>query len=219
MPDLAKAYFERDLTEAEEQLLADQIASSPEAALKLAKEARSYYAATGLPSPDWGSTAAGAATASPGILKIVLLGVLLTGTALYFLSRPSPRALPAVEPPPAPVAVPARTGKTVPVRHSAPQVSRPAPTLAPQRLVPGRRYEGLAVIVEQKAAGLVTVRVLDGNGEEVRLLYAGLLPPGDWTFEWDGHLQDGGHAPGGLYTVETQSGKTQLQKKISIDPR
>jgi len=221
--DLAKAFFERDLTEAEEQALADEIAASPETALRLAHEARSAYMATGLPVPDWGSSLAGASGAAAGgaaLLKGLLVGALLTGAAWYWTTRTSvdPEPIPVPEPVPSSApAVPSRPGKVSKAPPVAKKVARPAPTLAPQPYVPNRRYEGLAAIVRQESSGLVTVRILNDHGAEVRLLYVGMLPRGVWTFEWDGHLQDGTLAPEGEYKVETQSGRTLLQKRVLID--
>jgi flagellar hook assembly protein FlgD len=75
----------------------------------------------------------------------------------------------------------------------------------------------LSVVVSRRSAGLVTVRILDSGKKEVRLLYAGMLQPGDWTFEWEGLLEDGSRAVPGAYFVETQSGSAVMQKKIQIE--
>lgn len=212
--ELAKAYFERDLTDAEEQSLADWIASSPEAALELAEHARKAYVATGLPTPDWGSTASGSAALRGGILKGLILGLVLSGAVWLAWLRPVAQEAPVPDPL---SSVPVSAVPPAPAARKIP--SHPAPTLAPQPYVPTRRYDGLAAIVRQEAPSLVTVRVLDGKGGEVRLLYAGMLPRGEWTFEWEGLLQDGTPAPEGTYTVETQSGRSRLQKQVVIDRR
>jgi hypothetical protein len=47
-------------------------------------------------------------------------------------------------------------------------------------------------------------------------LYVGMLKPGEWTFEWEGQLEDGSPASPGIYEVETQSGPTVLRKRVQI---
>ena len=81
---------------------------------------------------------------------------------------------------------------------------------------PAKRYEGLDILVDQKTAGLVTVRALDGTGKEVRLLFAGFLKHGQWDFLWDGKLDNGQNAQPGTYHVEVQTGKNILNQDIVI---
>jgi hypothetical protein len=51
MIDLQKEFFKRDLTDAEEQRLADQLAASPKVSLRFARLAENAYLRTGLPDP------------------------------------------------------------------------------------------------------------------------------------------------------------------------
>ena len=81
---------------------------------------------------------------------------------------------------------------------------------------PKVKYEGLDSIVERKTPGIVTVRVLDSSKKEVRLLFAGFLDQGKWTFYWDGKLSDNTYAQAGVYSVEVQSGKEVLAKQITL---
>lgn len=219
--NLQRAYFERDLTEAEENRLAEEIASSPELALRFAQEAKASYVATGLPAPDWSKTATGSAsTGTSGIIKGLLVGAILSGGLYWGYNHLRGPAVPFKDEQQAEIQqIVIEPLALVVVSKKAPikQVTEPAPTVAPQRFIPGKKYEGLSAIVNQKSAGLVTVRVLNSRDQEVRLLFAGMLPPGEWTFDWDGHIADGTHASSGIYQVETQSGKVVLQKKVQIN--
>jgi len=64
--------------------------------------------------------------------------------------------------------------------------------------------------------GLVTLRVLDANKNEIRLLYVGLLKPGQWRFQWDGKQEKGGWVPPGNYQIQVLSGAITLTKQIAI---
>lgn len=223
-----KEYFQRDLTDLEEEELAKQLAASPKNSLRFAKQARMFYIQTGLPNPvksTWHSGAGGAMT-----LKVV--GGLVAGGAMVVTLhlaahktdvKPLPVAVPTVTAAPSPQPTPIAVTRAVPV------VSKPIPPaesfgvpkksvmVKPMAYDPGAKYEGLDLIVEREVPGLVTVRVLDSAKKEVRLLYAGLLEKGKWTFPWDGKLSNNDYAQPGIYTVEVQSGKQILSKQINLE--
>ncbi len=80
----------------------------------------------------------------------------------------------------------------------------------------GPGYSGLRVVVERDTPGLVTVRAVKPDGNEVQVLYAGILKTGRWAFEWDGKLKDGSKAPPGSYFIEVKSGPVLEKKEVWI---
>lgn len=80
------------------------------------------------------------------------------------------------------------------------------------------RYEELSVVVDTGKAELVTVRVLDPAGRQIRLLFAGILPIGQRTFTWDGKASDGRLAPAGTYSLEVTSGTNVQGKEVHLMP-
>jgi hypothetical protein len=228
MADLLREFFKRDLSNAEEEKLAQQLASSPRHSMRFAKLARLAYVQTGLPNP---SPHLGHAAAShllgPMALKIV--GGLLAGSVIAVVVWKAHQAPVELKPSQAPV--PALT-TTPPPRPPTPVISHPntlplktlspAPLTLPQGMVqplaydPNKKYEGLDLVVERPSTGLVTVRILDASNKEVRLLFAGMLDKGKWDFQWDGKQQDGSMAEPGIYRVEVQSNGRILDKEIKL---
>ena len=225
MEDLLKAFFERDLSEAEERQLDSLLESSSQDAFQFLEIAKALYLQTGLPNPENPPTGGGGSppwSAGPKILWSLFTGALITGSVWwaserYGLSPEHSLPVPNVtviapvlktDPFPPPQKVHSAVRKDVPLM--------PPATVQPQPYVAGKKYEGLSVIIKQAATGLMTVRILDAQGREVRLLYANILDPGEWNFSWDGRQQDGRWAEAGDYQVETQSGKTVLRKEIKI---
>jgi len=51
-------------------------------------------------------------------------------------------------------------------------------------------------------AGTVTVKIMDANGNVVRTLTAGDVPPGQASINWDGKDEEGKSLASGYYTVE-----------------
>jgi flagellar hook assembly protein FlgD len=81
----------------------------------------------------------------------------------------------------------------------------------------GAQYSKWSINVHQVSTRLVTIRIMDQNGTEVRALFAGVLGPGSWVFEWDGLGKDGQRMPEGPYTIEAQSGKDNARKIILLE--
>jgi flagellar hook assembly protein FlgD len=81
-----------------------------------------------------------------------------------------------------------------------------------------REVQRLSVAVKLESAGLVSVRVYDAMGREVRTLHAGVLEAGTWSFTWDGKAEDGSPASPGRYRLETRSGATTLVKDLEVLP-
>jgi hypothetical protein len=104
---------------------------------------------------------------------------------------------------------------------SLPEISLPAPAPAqveaPSAPPVGRKYQELSVIVERHTSGVAKVHVLDGQNNEIRVIYSGILPAGQKTFTWDGRTENGAVAPPGDYSIEVKSGENILRHKVRID--
>jgi len=206
MADLVQIYFERDLTEAEAKALEKLLRDSVDAADRFADQAEKYYASTGLPAHQW----PGKPIAIPHIgglgtgLKILLaVAIGGTGAVAWHLMHLTPIA-PIV---------------TTPV----PKVIAPVKPMVPKKVHPkkAKELEGekLSVLVETQRSSLVTVRILDHKGKEVRALYAGVLDAGQWVFHWDGLLADGKRASVGQYRIQVENGPHVLSKVVRIEAK
>jgi hypothetical protein len=99
-----------------------------------------------------------------------------------------------------------------------------APLVIPEKIQVSKALkeaEGdqLSVLVETEQSSLVTVRILDSQGQEIRALYAGVLDPGQWSFQWDGLLANGKPASNGPYRIEVQNGAHILSKMVRLESR
>jgi hypothetical protein len=209
---LLDEYFKRDLTEAEEEQLAQGLSSSEEDAQRFIGLMESHYRSLGLPEPEWAEGPLPAFFPKSRFRSIWKgLGVLLLLTIVglgYFLYRSLSQTgelssqaplTPAIETP-----VPEKAN------HAKPKT---APTTKTSK---GRIYEELSVVVDNPQPGLVTVKVKDSSGSEVNTLYAGILPSGQKTFTWDGKAGNGLVAHPGTYYLEVTSGAHILRKKIHL---
>lgn len=245
MKELLDEYFKRDLTEAEEQKLANWLASSPEESLRFAEKMGGFYKDLGLAEPSW-SGGHLPAKKSLGLGKWIL--ALALGAAAFLVygkvHKMGTAVAPVVEQP-----QPAQTqGIPVMVKNKRrsqppPEVSKPMPipenhssSLSPQQASqdPGLpalepaipvapragtqegESERLTVKVNQPRAGLVTVKVVDGKGDQVRALYAGILPAGSRSFTWDGKTDQGSLAKPGSYFLEFKSGTNVHRQELNL---
>jgi hypothetical protein len=210
MIDLVEKFFQQDLSEAEAQELEKLLLHSPETASRFNQIAESAYIATGLPHHQWPGKpihlppAGGLGTGLKVLLALAAAGAGLVAVR-FWPQRP-------VELPVQTAAPPAQVQPAVKAVLSAP--AKPAP-LAPKEL----EGDQLSVLVETAAPSLVTVRILDASGKEVRALWAGVLDPGQKSFRWDGRLSDGNAAPGGDYQIQVQNGPHTLLKKVRIESK
>ncbi len=207
MNDLIQAFFERDLSPEESDQLVRVLENSGEESLRFASLGEAAYQATGLPAHHWpganpwapGSTAAGKTT----LLKIILASMGL-GAAWWAFHKPAPP-------------VPAVLSPVKPLEAVQPSPAQPRPKQAgPLPSVPGLEGKNLQVEVDVAHPGLVTVRVLGPQGDEVRHLYTGFLQKGGWRFAWDGLLADGKAAPEGHYLIEVKSDQGNFTKLVDL---
>jgi flagellar hook assembly protein FlgD len=77
-------------------------------------------------------------------------------------------------------------------------------------------HEELSVVVSNPQEGLVTVKVADSQGNEIRVLYAGILPAGEHNFTWDGKGESGQVASPGVYDLVVTSGTKVLHQKVRL---
>jgi hypothetical protein len=212
MADLITEFFERELSEAEADALGVLLQQSPEDTLRFEGLLEKHYLTTGLPTPQWpqglslppGPGGLGAS----GWTALVTL-IVLSGAGLLWKFWPHP----TLE---APVKSIAAHVKAVAPRNLL--VSAPVKPSSIQTAPVAATAEGeeLSVVVGTQTKALVTVRVLDSMGREVRNLFAGFVQPGHWAFKWDGILAGGQPAPAGEYQIDVQTGHLHQHKTIRI---
>lgn len=251
---LIAAFFERDLSAAEEQELGRMLADSVEAAEEFAEKAADFYGELGLPDPKFpeegglaggtkggglapagGSGAAGGA--GPGailslgkIYAVLGAGVLIGGSATYYLLREPavPVKAVTVKAQPAPKAPAQQLSlDPVPARKVAPESVpvRPKPTQKPESLEKGAgkrdvhpEFAGdkLVVRVVLQETSPVRVRIFGQDGAVLYENYAGMLAAGKYAFSWDGLDASGRPAPPGDYRVVVESNGGVSEKFIQI---
>jgi hypothetical protein len=147
MADLLKEFFRRDLTDPEEERLAQQLAASPKVSMRFAKLAKKAYLATGLPNPEkpgGGSSGPGGSPhLGPVVLKSVVVAALLGGLGLlaWNVLKTPPETKPLPTPTPTPIvhvkppAQPKPTSTHIPQPKVAPKPVPPTP-LPPAPLKP-----------------------------------------------------------------------------------
>lgn len=112
MKQLVDEYFKRDLTDSEEQQLADWLESHPEDSARFAQLMKDFYAETGLPEPEWPHTplpGGGARLGYRWLIPPALL--LLLAFGVYFW-----RAKYTAQTPPAPAPI-SKPEKTPAIKH------------------------------------------------------------------------------------------------------
>jgi hypothetical protein len=215
MADLAQAFFERDLSDAEWRELGQRLAQDSAVADRFLAGAAAYHAGLGLPEPRPPRLGPGLGSLGAWLGALVLGGA-LGATVVHFWFPAIVTVTAPLAPVPAPTPVPTAT---------KPQVSLPRPTLAPppQGAAPVRvasqGFPGLSAVVHLASQGLVTARVLDEQGQEARVLYAGVLEAGSWSFSWDGKDEAGGTMKAGRYTIEVQEGSRILRQSVDLSAK
>ena len=216
--DLVQEFFQRDLSEAEHEALSKLLEQSPEAALSYQRLLEQNYLATGLPQPTLPKGlqnlphSGGGGLAGNGIfLKLFIIGLATTGVALWkFWPRTNVGIPQGVQP--------HYIGR-LPNKPIEPLALKKLKAVVPFKPVaagPTQEGQELSVVVNTPQKSLVTVRILDAKGQEVRALYTGFVDPGHWAFKWDGLLQNGEAANAGDYRIDVQSGAAHMTKDIQI---
>ncbi len=223
MADLAREFFERDLSDAEWKELGRQLAREDAVADRFLSSAQAYHASLGIPEPGSGPAGGGAGGLGLGPvgtwLGALVIGTVLGGAVVHFWFPAETPALPPVPQQVQPAPLPSPS----PAQPSAPSKPRlPQPTLAPPPLSPSaprvasQGFPGVSAVVHLASQGLVTARVLNAAGEEQRVLYAGVLEAGSWSFAWDGKDEAGSSLPPGRYSIEVQEGSHVLKKDVVV---
>lgn len=208
---LLDEYFKRDLTEAEEEQLAQLLSSHGEEAQRFIGLMGAHYDALGVPEPEWVEKPLPRFFPKPFYrqtwFKVVCL-LALAGAGYSTYRWWSQAKIPAFSPSPAltPEASPEKSGVGP---HAASHPSTP-------KGLPRRTRMELSISVDNPKAGLVTVKVLDGSGKEIRILFAGIMPSGQRTFQWDGKGETGRMEPAGDYRLEVISGQTVMRKTVHL---
>ena len=217
MADLVQEFFTRDLSEAEHAALSKLLEGSPDAALSYERLLEQNYLATGLPQPtlpkglqSLPQSGAGGITGLGSSIKIFLVVLAATGAVLwkFWPQTKAEISMPVQQP-----------AQQILEKHLTAQVKPAVKKIAP--LLPsaaGSTREGqeLSVVVDAPQRSLVTVRILNPAGKEVRALYTGFVEPGRWNFKWDGLLENGEAAGAGDYRIDVQTGAAHQSKDIRI---
>ncbi len=216
MVDLIQAFFERELSESEADLLGKLLQESPDSALRFEGLLETHYLATGLPLPElpgslqkW-APAAGklGALGWAGLAAAVAAGV---GLLVWKFWPVSEIVQPAAPQPLAPMAPVSRVLEPKVILKS------PSAPVHSEATAPSAEGEELSVVVDTREKSLVTVRVLDAAGQEVRHLFTGFVEPGQRAFQWDGNLSAGEPAPAGNYRIDVQTGDSHQTKAIRLN--
>lgn len=212
MSDLLRDYFKRDLSEAEEERLSEELRSSESNSSVFLEQAQTYYEHTLSKAPQ-----------TPFWKRplFAFLGGVLTTTFcflifLFLAGRGDHGSTPASTDETRATVPSAIQPRPVAKTPDRPKVELTLSSSKPQAWQQGRTYNGWNVVVHQTAECLTTIRVLDAAGHEVKALYAGFLKPGAWVFEWDGRDKSGQRVAEGSYTIEAQSGKQTAQKAVHV---
>jgi len=208
MADLIHEFFERELNEAESDALSEQLRLSTDESLRFEGLLESHYLATGLPLPELPASLQNLPLNPGGLgsaLGLKLVAVLIAAGLGYMVFKfwPSPAVAPqAVLAPEVSVSQPSAITKLLPVQ--------------PKSVSSTATGEELSVVVGAQEKTLVTVRILNQEGKEIRDLYTGFVQPGHWSFQWDGDLSNGVAAPAGNYEIDVQTGALHQTKDIRI---
>jgi hypothetical protein len=218
MADLIQEFFERELSEAEAGSLGDLLRESPDSALRFEGLLENHYVQTGLPLPQLPASLNSLPRVPKGIggLGGMKLLFLLAAAGLGYLAwKYWPMKMEVPFKPEALLQAPSN----LPVQSQASIEKKPVTlplSARPQASSPTAEGEELSVVVDAPQKSLVTVRILDSAGKEVRALYTGFVEAGRWNFKWDGLLENGEAAGAGDYRIDVQTGAAHLAKDIQI---
>ncbi len=214
MQDLIEQFFTRDLSEAEHEALSKLLEQSPEAAVKYEGLLEQNYLALGLPQPSLPNSlnyipkGGGSLLGKGALLKVLAAGLAVVTAGLVWKFWPRTEIPAAIQQP---------VVRQIPQKHSIPAViQRKLVPVQPLAAGPALEGQELSVVLNTEQKSLVTVRILDPQGREVRAIYTGFVDPGKWAFRWDGLLGNGRAAEAGDYKIDVQSGESHLSKNIQI---
>ncbi len=215
MADLINEFFERELSEAEADSLGDLLRDSPDSTLRFEGQLEQHYAQTGLPLPQLPSSLNDLPKGPSGIgglggMKILFL---LAAAGSGYLAW---KYWPVKAEVPLPGYSPQAALSDAPLDKKPTALQAVKPIIQPRVAGPTAEGEELSVVVDAPQRSLVTVRILDASGREVRPLYTGFVEAGRWNFQWDGLLENGEAAGAGQYRIDVQTGAAHMSKDIQI---
>jgi len=191
MKQLAEEYFERDLSEAEEQALEEQLCHDEAIAQRLFEGAARCYAMCGLPDP----MSLRAKPQKPGRWGLGWSLALAASLGLAFglltpLMRPNPAAF-------APAAV---------QWQSSVLPKSAADDSAHWGFAHHAKVPPVPVMLTNHQAEVAVLKVVSNQGQLLKVLWAGRLEPGEHRFEWDRRDLQGGLVAGADWRVLVEEG-------------
>lgn len=205
MSALSKAFFERDLSAAEEEALAAELEQSDEACAEFAAVAEEDYRKSGFAAPN---------AAQPKRLRWMAGGALLA-LGLAWAAWPTADRHP--------VLTAAVEEKAYEEQVQAPVRPKPAAVQAeaPQhdRLDVTPQGSGFVLTVKLASGGDSRLELRDLQGRVLRSLYSGPLEAGTWAFRWDGTGMDGRALMPGQYRLAWARGDEVLRKTVQVEAR
>lgn len=205
MSDLSKAFFERELSAAEEEALAAELEQSDEACAAFAAVAEEDYRKSGFAAPN---------AAQPKRLRWMAGGALLAlgvAWAAWPTADKHPVLTAAVE------------EKAYEEQVQAPVQAKPAAVqaVAPRhdRLDVTPQGSGFVLTVNVAGAGAGRLELRDPQGRVLRSLFSGPLEAGHWAFRWDGTGTDGRALAPGQYRLAWARGDEMVGKTVQVEAR
>lgn len=200
--ELMRAYFERDLTEAEEAELGELLSASMQASGEFAAMAERQFRSFGLSVPS-------RPRFSPRAWGLVLAVGAGLAYGAWSAFNPEPEA------PRAPLGInggafESEGGRNGDGRNAAP---RPA-DFSPSLRVEADRARGFRLSLSPVQMG-AEAEVLDARGRRISLLQA--ATPATWS--WDGNDSSHRHVGPGRYEIRVSSGKWVVSKWVEVDKK
>jgi hypothetical protein len=209
MSDLNKEFFERDLSPAEEEALAQELELSDEACAAFAAEAEADYHKSGFAAPNSGQPHRWRWMAGGAVLAL----------GLVWAAWPTAQEPKVVRAAVEDQAFQEQAQPEAP-RHAAPQsVQEAVAVAAPDRLEVSREGSGFVLSVHANTAGTGRLQLLDLQGHVLRSLFSGPLQTGTWAFRWDGAGADGRALMPGQYRLAWERGDRTVGKTVQVEAR